>query len=174
MPGLNLFRFYYDRLAFLEELAGSQAPVVTFTVGGRRLFLVNQPDLVKDILVTNHSQFKKGFGLERAKVILGEGLLTSEGELHRRQRRIIQPVFQHKHLQNYADVMLEQTEKAQASWRSEINLTQEMMRLTLLIVGKALFRADLGSKTEEITALVTTMMESFLYITSPFYSLFRI
>ncbi len=173
-PGRNLFRFYNERLAFLEDLASSNSPIVTFNVAGDRLFLVNEPDLIKDILVTNHSLFKKGFGLQRAKVILGEGLLTSEGEIHRRQRRIIQPVFQHKHLQSYAEVMIEEAEKVEASWESEINLSQEMMRLTLLIVGKSLFRADLDAKTDQITALVTGMMEAFLYIASPFYALFRV
>src|SRR5436309_13510145 len=110
-PSEFFLRFYNRRLEFLEELANSNCPVVFFQFAGERMYLINDPELIKDVLVQNHRRFKKGRGLERAKILLGEGLLTSEGEVHRRQRRIVQPVFQHSYLRNYADIMVERSIK---------------------------------------------------------------
>ena len=85
VPGQFFVGFYGHRLEFLEKLAASHAPVCFFQFAGEKMYLINEPELIKDVLVLNHRRFKKGRGLERAKILLGEGLLTSEGETHRRQ-----------------------------------------------------------------------------------------
>ena len=72
-------------------------------MAGEHLFLLNHPRLVKDVLVTNQRNFRKGRGLERAKRLLGEGLLTSEGAVHLRQRRLMQPAFHRDRIAAYAD-----------------------------------------------------------------------
>jgi hypothetical protein len=77
-PSGFFLRFYQRRLEFLEELAGSNCPVAYFPFAGEKMYLVNEPDLIRDVLVLNHRRFKKGRGLERAKILLGEGLLTSD------------------------------------------------------------------------------------------------
>jgi len=80
-------------LPFFTNLARTYGDVVTYRMAGEQVFLVSDPHLIKDILVTHHRNFLKGRGLQRAKRLLGEGLLTSEGQHHLRQRRLMQPAF---------------------------------------------------------------------------------
>ena len=82
-----------DPLAFFTNLARTYGDISHVHLASEHLFLLNHPQLVKDVLVTNQKSFFKGRGLERAKRLLGEGLLTSEGETHLRQRRLMQPAF---------------------------------------------------------------------------------
>ena len=168
--------FYRSRLKFLERLADSRAPVCFFRFVGEKMYLINEPELIKDVLVLNHRRFKKGRGLERAKILLGEGLLTSEGETHRRQRRIVQPVFQHRYLRNYADIMIDRTMKTCRQWTDGelVNMTEQMMSLTLVIVGESLFGANVESDTLQISKLVDKVMKSFFYFVSPLSPIFRL
>src|SRR4051794_5055644 len=76
-----------DPLAFFTNLTRTYGDISHVQMAGEHLFLLNHPQLVKDVLVTNQKSFFKGRGLERSKRLLGEGLLTSEGETHVRQRR---------------------------------------------------------------------------------------
>jgi len=87
VPALNALRMGRDPLAFLTALT-AYGDIVRVPLGPETLYLFNHPDLVRDVLVANHRNFHKGRGLERAKNLLGTGLLTSEGELHLRQRRL--------------------------------------------------------------------------------------
>src|ERR1043165_6108956 len=90
----QLLAFRRDPLAFLSGLARDYpGDVVRFRPGPRDSYLVKDPDLVKEILVTRQHDFSKSRGLEWAKLFLGEGLLTTEGDFHTRQRRLAQPAF---------------------------------------------------------------------------------
>src|SRR5437899_5450504 len=93
IPGRALLTFRRDPIAFLMSTARDFGDIACFGAGSQQYFLVNHPDHIKDILVTHHADFKKGRGLERAKRMLGNGLLTSEGTYHHRQRRLAQPEF---------------------------------------------------------------------------------
>ena len=84
VPGRALLAFRRNPIAFLMSTAREFGDLAHFGAGSQHYFLVNHPDYIKDILVTHHAHFKKGRALERAKGILGNGLLTSEGELHHR------------------------------------------------------------------------------------------
>src|SRR5919108_2442917 len=88
----NILAMRRDRCAFLSKLA-QYGDLVCFKLGPQLVFLLNHPDYIRDVLVTHNKNFMKGDGLQRAKRLLGEGLLTSEGELHLRQRRLMQPAF---------------------------------------------------------------------------------
>src|SRR4029077_385719 len=107
--------------------------IVGVRMASERLFLLNHPQLVKDVLVTHQRLFLKGRGLERAKRLLGEGLLTSEGARHLRQRRLMQPAFHRDRIASYAGIMTSHAERTQARWDdgATLDLAQEMMRLTL-------------------------------------------
>ena len=111
--------------------------------------------LVRDVLVTNQRNFQKGRGLERAKRLLGEGLLTSEGQTHLRQRRLMQPAF---HRERIAVVRRDDDRLRRAAcatagpMATTVDAAQEMMRLTLGIVGKTLFDADVESQAPEVGA----------------------
>ena len=152
-----------DPLALLTRLARIYGDIVHLRVGGERAFLLNHPQHIRDVLVTHHKNFKKSRGLERAKKLLGEGLLTSEGAAHLRQRRLIQPAFHRERIAAYASVMTEHADRMRQRWTSgeELDVSREMMRLTLSIVGKTLFDRDVESRADEVGVALTRVLELF-------------
>ncbi len=166
----TLFAFRRDPLGFLQTAAREHGDVVYFKLGTQHVYFFNHPDLVKDVLVTQHDVFMKGRALQRSKRILGEGLLTSEGDFHRRQRRMAQPAFQRQNLPAYGAVMSEYAARTSARWRdgATLDVNQEMMRLTLGIVGKTLFDADVEHEAQEIGEALATLMGTFDKIFLPF------
>ncbi len=157
---------------FLRHLS-TLGDVTTFYVGGQQAFLVNHPDLIRDLLVTNHAKFMKGRALQRAKTLLGEGLLTSEHEFHLRQRRMIQPAFHRRRIAVYAEAMIEFGEQMADEWRDgEVrDVDEEMMRLTLNIVGKTLFNANVEKDAAQVGAAMSTIVSMFNFMLLPFSEL---
>ena len=139
-------------------------------MGGQHAFFLNHPDLVRDLLVVNAHKFIKGRALQRAKSLLGEGLLTNEGETHLRQRRMTQPAFHRERIKSYAEAMTEYAAKMRDEWRDgeTRDIDKEMMRLTLQIVGKTLFSANVEDEADEIGKALTTLIEMFDYLLLPF------
>lgn len=133
-------------------------------------YLVNHPDFVREIMVTNQGNFTKSRALQRAKVLLGEGLLTSEGQFHLRQRRLAQPAFHRDRLAGYAAVMSDYAVRCRDRWTagSTLEVSEEMMRLTLAVVGKTLFSADVESEAPEIGEALTVVLKMFRLLMMPF------
>jgi len=173
LPALNIFKMRNNPLKFLQNLTQEYGDVVQVKVGPANIIVINHPDYIKDLLVTNHKNFVKGRGLQYAKRMLGEGLLTSEGEFHLRQRRLAQPAFHRQRIANYANIMVEYSQRTGEHWQDNqtLDISQEMMRLTLGIVGKTLFDADVEKEAEEIGEALTTSMELFDRFTLPFSAL---
>ncbi|HWW75213.1 MAG TPA: cytochrome P450 [Pyrinomonadaceae bacterium] len=169
-PVGQLYQFRSDPLVFLARLAREYGDVARCKAGPQSIYLINRPDYVRDVLVTNNARFKKGRALQRAKRLLGEGLLTSEGDFWRRQRRLAQPAFHRQRIAAYARVMAEYAEKGAARWRDgeTLDISAEMMRLTLAVVGKTLFDADVESDADEVGAALTDVMNLFDYLMLPF------
>ncbi|HKP85387.1 MAG TPA: cytochrome P450 [Blastocatellia bacterium] len=169
----HLMQFRRNPLDFLLDAASNYGDIVYLKFGPQDIFLLNNPDHIKDVFVTNNKNFVKSRGLEMAKKFLGEGLLTSEGEFHRRQRRLAQPAFHRQRINAYAAVMAEYAARARDRWRDgeTLDISQEMMKLTLAIVGKTLFDADVESEAQEIGAALTNVMKLFDRITTPFSAL---
>lgn len=169
----NLWAFRRDPIAFLQRARAAQGPLATFRFGPQPVVLVSSPEGVKDILVTHARKFTKGLGLRRAKRLLGEGLLTSEGEFHRRQRRLAQPAFHRDRINAYGQLMVDHGARARDRWvaGAETDVAEDMMRLTLAIVGKTLFGADVESEAGEIGEALTDAMELFRSATLPFADL---
>src|SRR4051794_14455535 len=94
-----------DPLGMFARLRDEYGPVVGFRLGPLDMLLVTEPDLVGEVFTTHASRVRKGRILEGARALLGDGLLTSEGEHHRRQRRLIQPAFHRERLDGYARIM---------------------------------------------------------------------
>lgn len=170
LPGANLLALRRDTLGFLRGLALTYGDLVHFRIGAQDYFLVNDPEVIRDILVTDHRNFLKGRGLEVAKRLLGEGLLTSEGEFHRRQRRLAQPAFHRQRIAAYGAVMTERAERIGAEWQAgaRLDIAQEMMRLTLGIVAKTLFDTDLEAETQEIGQAVSEAVHQMDFAMLPF------
>jgi cytochrome P450 len=169
----NLLDFRRNPPEFLLNAANQHGDVAYLTFGPQKVFLVNSPELIKDILVTNPKNFIKSRGLQMAKRFLGEGMLTSEGEFHRRQRRLAQPAFHRQRIANYADSMVHYSTKLRDGWHDgeTLDISQEMMRVTLSIVGKTLFDAEVESEASEIGEALTALLKMFERITNPFASI---
>ncbi|HLL72297.1 MAG TPA: cytochrome P450 [Pyrinomonadaceae bacterium] len=169
-PLLDLLAFRRDPLKFLTRIAREHGDIVHFRIGPQHVLLLNHPDLVKDALVTRADCFHKGRALQRSKRLLGEGLLTSEGEHHRRQRRLAQPAFHRKRIDSYGALMVEYAARDSSRWRDgeTRDIAHEMMRLTLAIVGKTLFDADVESEADEIGGALTQILELFQMLLLPY------
>jgi cytochrome P450 len=135
-----------DPIALLEDAAG-HGDVVRVPMPRVEVFVVNHPDLVWDVMATGSADFRKSPAAQNMRRVLGDGLLTSEGEPHKRQRRLIQPLFHHGRIDAYADVMVGEAERASGLLRDgqSLDMHQVMAALTLAVVGRTLFAADIGS-----------------------------
>ncbi|HEX2122431.1 MAG TPA: cytochrome P450 [Thermoanaerobaculia bacterium] len=175
LPGKFLRAMQYDPLTFLTRVTGEYGDAVHFTIGRQKMFFFSHPDLVRDVLVTRNASFIKGLVLQRTKIVLGEGLLTSEGELHKRQRRLAQPAFHRERIHRYGEVMVEHARRARERWRDgeELDLHQEMMRLTLSVVAKTLFDADVDDEADEIGGALTELMLMFPLLLHPLSEFLR-
>ncbi len=173
VPGLQLLAWRRDPLAFLLNVARDYGDIAYFKIGPQRVYMLNHPELVKDALVTHHDYFVKGRALQRAKRLLGEGLLTSEGAHYRRQRRMAQPAFHRQRIASYGAAMVELAARASDRWRDgqTVDVAHEMMRLTLAIVGKTLFDADVESDAGEVGEAMTNLMEMFGLLLLPYSEL---
>ena len=169
-PVRQLFALRRDPLAFLQGLARDHGDLVYLRIAGRPIYLVNHPDLVHEVLVTQGDHFSKGRGLQRAKRLLGEGLLTSEGSYHLAQRRRIQPLFHRRQIAAYAETMVQQSMACAASWRSGavVDMHEEMMGLTLAIVGETLFGQDLTHQAGAVGEAMAVLTRNFRRLLSPF------
>jgi cytochrome P450 len=119
-------------------------------------WVIQHPDDVKRVLVSNHRNYTKGVGIDRVKLLLGNGIMTSEGEFWRRQRRMMQPAFHRKVIEKFASVILDASDRTLARWASAadadlpINLTVSMSELTLDVVLQAIFSEDLDSLVADL------------------------
>src|ERR1700716_1662122 len=144
IPLSGLLAYRKGPLPFFQNLAAQYGDISYFRLGPQEAFFLNHPDYIKDVLVTRHQSFHKGLALQRAKRLLGEGLLTSEDEFHRRQKRLAQPAFHRSRVASYAAVMTDYGVRLRERWHdgSTLDISEEMMSLTLGIVGMTLFDAD--------------------------------
>ncbi len=161
--GGNLREFRADPLGFLTDCARRFGDVVAIRLGPAQIRVLNHPDLVEDVLVTKNRLFRKHFALREARPSLGDGLLTSEGDFWRRQRRLAQPAFHRDRIEAYGRVMVEYTERMLRGWTDgqARDVQADMMRLTLEIVTKTLFDADISGESTDVAHAMETLMEGF-------------
>jgi len=149
-----------DSLERMIELFARHGDTYRVYVPARRsyTYVIHHPDDVKRVLVANHRNYTKGIGLDRVKILLGKGIMTSEGELWKRQRYMMQPLFHRRVITRFASVIAEANERCLARWevlaaRDEpVNLTDAISELTLDIVLRAIFGRDLDRLTQQLGA----------------------
>jgi cytochrome P450 len=147
-----------DSLERMIELFARHGDTYRVFVPARKsyTYVIHHPDDVKRVLVANHKNYTKGVGLDRVKILLGKGIMTSEGELWKRQRYMMQPLFHRRVITEFAQLIAAANERRLASWdelaaRGEpVNLTDEMSDLTLEIVLRSIFGRDLDRLTEQL------------------------
>ena len=162
--------FRKDPPLFLLNVARHHGDVAFFKMGSQKFYLLNRPEYVQDVLVTHNGKFQKSRIMQRAKVLLGEGLLTSEGQFHLRQRRLVQPAFHRQRIAGYAAAMVECAERSAARWTSgeTRDISEEMMRLTLAIVAQTLFGTEVEEDADEIGRAMTDVLGMFNMMLIPF------
>src|SRR4051812_21243502 len=141
----HLAAFRDDRLGFFTDCARTYGDVVPLRLPGKRLLLFSRPDLIEQVLVTQSKNFIKHFGLQMYKPILGNGLVTSEGDFWRRQRKLSAPAFQAAHMAGYTAEMVSCAQQICATWPAMSHVRDvhvDMMQFTLEIACQTLFGAD--------------------------------
>ncbi len=161
----SLPEFQRDRLGFLLRLRRELGDVARFHLLLHDVYLLSRPEAIQQVLVDNNKDYYKGLAYDRIVAILGNGLLTSEGDFWLRQRRLVQPAFHHRRVEGFATMMVQATEEMLADWEEiaqtgrPFDVHAQMMQLTLTIVGRALFSADLRTQASQAREAMNTLLQ---------------
>jgi cytochrome P450 len=170
IPLGHLFSFRRDSIGFLKKIANEFGDIVHFKIGPIRIVLLNHPDFIKEVLTTQHRNFVKGRPLEMAKELLGEGLLTSEGDFHKCQSRLIQPAFHRSMIESYVPALTKCVSHLMNGWEEsmKVDIKEEMTNMSIAIAGKTLFGSDTEQEAHEINQALDTATSLFGRIPLPF------
>lgn len=151
-------------LAFFTKMAEQYGDLALIKFFRLQTLFINNPEFIESVLVTNYQKFHKSPDYRALHLLLGNGLLTSEGEFWRRQRRLSSPAFHRERITSYSSMMVASTDHMLSGWRSGVTLDvhQEMMHLTLDIVAKCLFTADVTEVAHVVGAALEVSM--FQYV----------
>jgi len=150
-----------DRLNLYLRVIHLCGDVGSFHFGPFRVVFFNTPEYAHHILVEHAADFDKGAAIHNTfRPVIGNGIFVSEGNLHRRQRKIMAPSFQPRHIISYAATMVQYSEIIQKEWQEAITIdvSQAMTDLTMSVIGKVLFDADVFTETDELGAAMTTTL----------------
>lgn len=156
----SMLAFRRDPLRFMLDARDTYGPVVRFWLTQHPIYQLNDPQDIQDVLVTHAKQIEKtSFSRKVMGEFLGNGILTSDGDLHRRRRRLVQPAFHHQRIAGYADGIVAQTAHMLDAWEpgASYDIDDEMMRLTMKIVSRALFGADVGAAADQVGKAIATL-----------------
>lgn len=149
---LRSFIFGDDAPWFMVQLERDYPTLAHFKLIGEHTYAMNSPEVIVDVFIGHGRETMKGRGLQGTKAVLGNGLLTSEGEVHLRNRRLVQPAFHRERIAGYATDMVDLTLAHEMTWQDGqgLDMQSDMSSLTLEIVGRTLFGADLSGDAHEI------------------------
>jgi cytochrome P450 len=154
-----------DPVGFLYDAAREFGDVVRFQAWPLLGYLVVRPEHVRHVLQENNRNYRKGKLIAKAKVLIGEGLFTSEGDFWLRQRRLAQPAFHRERIEGFAAAITESTASMLEAWRTPartgwpIDVLQEMSALTLRVVGRVLFSIDLAGEAAGVGRALLVALE---------------
>jgi cytochrome P450 len=150
-------------LAVLERIAAEHPRIAHTRVGLEHVYVLGDPDLIRSVFVTQGRSTMKGRAVQATRQLLGDGLLTSEGDKHRRHRRLIQPAFHATRLASYAASMAAMAESRADRWTpgATVDMAAEMSALTLTIVGRALFGEELSSEAAMVAEALDGSLTAF-------------
>ena len=158
-----LWKIFHNPLDALTDLANEQGDIARIKLRKRDLFLLSHPSFIEEVLVRQADNFVKGPSLQRARVILGEGLLTSEGDEHLAQRRTLQPAFHRHKMEEYLPLMNENALAHIANWQNgeRVDMSEGMMRLTLNIALWSFFGGAPKGAAEQVSDSMKTLVRLF-------------
>ena len=128
--------------------------------------LLHEPSDIREVLIDKAASFGKDRTQKRMKILLGEGLITSDGETHKRGRRIAAPAFHRQRIQRYANQIVERTDTLSAQWQAgkPLDVSAEMMRLALQITARTLFDTEVTPEIHVINDQVNIIMDLYNYL----------
>ncbi len=156
----NILAFRRDQLGYLQALQREYGKMATIYIGKTPVVLFFRPEHVRYILTENPRNFTSREVAEGLRQLIGDGLLTIDGEAHRQQRRMVQPAFHKKRVESYAGTMTDYTQEMLMRWQAgqRIDVARAMQELTLRIVGKCLFNVDLAEQIDTLGSAFTEMI----------------
>lgn len=163
LPGVgHLFQFQRDPLTFVRAVQRAYPRLATVQIAGRTVVMFFRPEHARFFLVDQARSFAVGAGRDMMRRFLGDALLTTDGDVHRQQRRLVQPAFHKKRVESYAEIMVRQTEDMLDGWQPEtlLDIAAAMQELTLRIVVEALFNVDLRTQSAGLSQLFTQVVEA--------------
>jgi cytochrome P450 len=174
-PGLKLnlpfylpYRFFQpgNPIALFEHLTETYGPTTHYRLGRAHIVFTTEPEFIREILVNQPQNFIKERTQRRMKILLGEGLITSDGEMQKRQRRIVAPAFHRQRVQAYGGLMAASAAAMRMQWwpGEPVDIASQMMLLTLEIVARTLFNTGVNSDVLEINDQVNIVMELYNYL----------
>lgn len=161
----NYLEFVRDPITFFRRVQ-PLGDVISLKTGVSPTYVVNSPEAIREILIRQDQSFVKGRTTTVLQRTVGEGLLTTEGERHAKQKKYIQPAFYKESLERYAYAIIEETEKVvvRLAQEKEVDIHNVMMRLTLSIITRTMFSTDVSTKEKELADAVTTTIEQSVKI----------
>ena len=174
-PGLKLNLPFYitrkffnpgDPIKLFEYLQRTYGSTSHYRIATSDVFVMHEPEFIREILINQADKFIKERTQRRMKILLGNGLITSEGDFHRRQRRIVAPAFHRQRVQAYGAVMVDRALAMREEWQpgQEIGALAEMMRLTLQIVARTLLNTDVTAEVRRINDEVNAIMDLYNFL----------
>lgn len=160
----DMFRYLRDPLGYMLRVRREHGDLVRLPLLALNPYLVSDPDLIERVLIADARSYTKDIFVQRlGREIIGQGLLSSEGDFWRRQRRLMQPAFHRERITSYATLMVEATLHMLQSFQpgQVRDLHADMMRLTLQIVTRALFSADVGDHAGGVGAALEVIMDRY-------------
>ena len=156
-----LLKLRHGDFSALYRIANETGDAFYCQLGPQRIIFLNDPELVETLLVKNHKDYHKDPGFAALRRLLGNGLLTSEDKFHLKQRRMIQPAFHKKRIDAYADSMVGISRRASDTWQdgATMDIHTEMMAVTLSIIAKTMFNADVSTDTEKVAHALDTVIQ---------------
>ncbi len=161
--------FRQTPLDALVDNARRYGDLVHYRAASRHIYQFNHPEMVQELLVTDARYHHRGMVMQRSKLVLGEGLLTSEEPLHMRQRRLAAPAFHRERIAGYGRVIGQFASEMTAAWQPGVlDVHAHMQTLALRIVGKTLFDEEMGGDTQKIADAIEAFMAFLPLVFLPF------
>jgi cytochrome P450 len=162
---LRRFRPANPTLLF-QHLAREYGDIAHYKIGWNHIVFLNHPDYIREVLVVQNENFIKERTVQRTKMLLGEGMITSEGARHRTQRQVAQPAFHRQRISEYASTMVREAARVRDQWRpgEQRDIAIDMMHLTLNVVAQTLFATDLRPEVNELASAINRIMGLYNFL----------
>jgi cytochrome P450 len=153
-------------ILLFQHLAQEYGDIAHYKIGWHHIVFLNHPDYIREVLVVQNENFIKERTVQRTKMLLGAGMITSEGAQHRSQRQVAQPAFHRQRIPEYAGTMVREAAGMRDRWRDgEVrDIAIDMMHLTLSIVAETLFATDLREEARELADAINRIMGLYNFL----------